>query len=208
MATSYPVLFNVERPEKFERPQVALRVLVIIILSLLAGALGWIFGLAYLAFPVIAAIFISQRGSEKYLQDDAPRVIGWLRWVLALYSYLWLLTEKFPTEAPETIVKFEVQTGGSPTVGSALLRLILAIPSAFVLALLSIVGAIIWIIAVIMVLIQETYPEGMYNFQLGIMRWQARLFAYIASLVDPYPPFALDTGPEATGAAAAPAPQA
>lgn len=208
MATNYPVLFNVERPEKFERPQVVLRILVIIILSVLAGALGWIFGLVYLGFPVIAAIFISQKGGEKYLQDDAPKVIGWLRWVLALYSYLWLLTEKFPTAAPETIVKYEVQTGGTPTVGSALLRLILAIPSAFVLALLSIVGAIIWIIAVIMVLIQETYPEGMYNFQLGIMRWQARLLAYIASLVDPYPPFALDTGPEAPGGATAPAPQA
>ena len=30
----------------------------------------------------------------------------------------------------------------------------------------------------------------------GVLRWQARLYAYLAGLVDAYPPFALDTGPE------------
>jgi hypothetical protein len=45
---------------------------------------------------------------------------------------------------------------------------------------------------------QEQYSEGLYNFQLGIMRWQGRLLAYLASLVDPYPPFALDQGPQTT----------
>jgi hypothetical protein len=203
--SDYPVLFNVQRPEKFERPQVFLRILVLIILSILGGALGWILGLVYLAFPVLAAIYISQKGAEKYLQEDGPKMVGWLRWVLALYSYLALLTDRFPTESPESLVTFEVRTGGSPTVGSALLRLILAIPSALVLGLLSIIGAVILVIAAIMVLIQETYPDGMYNFQLGLMRWEARLLAYIASLVDPYPPFALDTGPQAAGGAAAPA---
>ncbi len=65
-----------------------------------------------------------------------------------------------------------------------------------VLGLLGIVSAVIWLIAAVMVLIQENYPDGLYNFQRGVLRWEARLLGYHASLVDQYPPFALDTGPE------------
>ena len=196
MATSYPVTFDVARPEKFERPQVFLRILVAVILSILGGALGWIFGLVYLVLPVVAAIFVSQKGGEKYLSEDGPRVTGWLRWIVAFYAYLGILTDRFPIEKPEEIVRFEVQTSGTPTVGSALLRLIYSIPSAFVLSILSIVSAVIWLIAAVMVLVQENCPEGLYNFQRGILRWEARLMGYHASLVEQYPPFALDTEPE------------
>ena len=201
MATEYPVTFDIARPEKFERPHVVIRILVVVILSILAGAIGWIVGLVYLVFPVLAAIFVSQKGPEKYLEEDGPRLTGWLRWILALYAYLGILTDRFPTEKPEEIIRFEVKTGGAPTVGSALLRLIYSIPSAFVLALLSIVSAIILLIAAIMVLIQENYPDGLYNFQRGVLRWEARLLGYHASLVDQYPPFALDSGPEPAPAA-------
>ena len=199
--TNYPATFDIARPEKFQRPHLVIRVLVAVILSLLAGAIGWILGLVYLAFPVIAAIFVSQKGPEKFLQEDGPRMTGWLRWVLALYSYLAILTDRFPSEKPEEIVRFEVQTGGSPTVGSALLRLIYSIPSAFVLGLLGIVSAVIWLIAAVMILVQENYADGLYDFQRGVLRWEARLLAYHSSLVDQYPPFALDTGPEASPAA-------
>ncbi len=195
MATDYPVTFDVARPEKFERPQMVIRIIVVLIVAFI-GFIGWFFGLVYLAFPIMAAIFISQKGPEKFLQDDGPRMTGWLRWILALYAYFFILTDRFPTESPESVIRFEVRTGGTPTVGSALLRIILAIPSAFVLGLLGIVGGIILIIAAIMVLVQENYPEGLWGFQLGLMRWQARLLAYVSSLVEPYPPFALDTGPE------------
>ena len=54
MATAYPVNFDVTRPEKFERPHVFLRLLVVIILATLGGAVTWILGLVYLVFPVLA----------------------------------------------------------------------------------------------------------------------------------------------------------
>jgi hypothetical protein len=34
----------------------------------------------------------------------------------------------------------------------------------------------------------------MWRFLLGIVRWEACLLAYLASLVDRYPPFSLETG--------------
>ena len=109
MAPTYPVTFDVDRPEKFERPHVFLRMLVAMILSILGGAVGWIFGLVYLALPVVAAIFISQKGGEQYLEEDGPRVTGWLRWIVAFYAYLGILTDRFPSEKPEEIVRFEVK---------------------------------------------------------------------------------------------------
>ena len=57
-----------------------------------------------------------------------------------------------------------------------------------------------------MVLIQESYPEGLYDFQCGVVRWQARLLVYHASLVDGYPPFAFDMGPRVAVEPGAPAP--
>lgn len=195
MAAEYPVVFNTTKPDKFDRVQLALRLVVVIVLAVVQ-VLSIVLSAVYLIFPVIAAIFISNKGPEKYLSDDGPRVTGWLRWLLAAYSYVALLSDRFPTEKPEEHITYDVTPGGSPTVGSALLRIIFAIPSALVLALLSIVAGILWIIAAIMVLIQEDYPDGIYNFNLGVMRWEARLLAYLASLVDPYPPFALDTGPQ------------
>lgn len=194
MATDYPVTFNVPRPAKFERTQVALRIGVILLLSILAGAVGWVFGAFYLAVPVLAAVFISQDGAEAYFKDTKMPMI--LRWYLALYSYLALLIDRFPTDEPENVISFEFRPTGTPTVGSALLRLILSIPSAFVLAILGLVGFVVWIIAVISVIIHEDYSDGLYDFQLGIMRWHARLLGYHASLVDEYPPFAVDTGSE------------
>ena len=202
--TDYPVMFNIHKPEKFDRVQLALRLLILVILSLVE----WVLAIIYLAIAGVAAIFISTKGGERFLNEDGPRMKRWLHWLLAIFSYVALLTDRFPTEKPEGSVTYEITMGGEPTVGSALLRLIFSIPSAFVLALLGIIGAIIWFIAAVMVLIMEDYPEGLYNFNLGVMRWEARLLAYHSSLVDTYPPFSLDTGQEGAGAApAVPSPE-
>jgi len=196
MVADYPVSFGVARPEKFERPQLFLRIIVYFFLSFISG-------LAYFGLPIIAAIWISQKGPQKFLEEDGPRVKGWLRWLTGLYAYLYILTDKFPSETGDDQVQFDVQVGGSPSVGSALLRLIYSIPSAIVLGVLSWVGAVIWIIAAVQVLMNETYSPGLFDFQCGVVRWNARLLAYHASLVDPYPPFAFDTGPQAAPASTA-----
>jgi hypothetical protein len=78
-------------------------------------------------------------------------------------------------------------------VGSALLRILYAIPSLIVLALLGIAGAIVWVVSLVLILVSETYPESFWRFLHGLVGWEARLLAYLASLVDAYPPFSLET---------------
>ncbi len=193
---AYPVTFDVTRPDKFDRAQIFLRLLVVVIVAI-ADAFIW---LIYLVPPVVAAVLISNKGGEKFLAEDGPRVKRWLHWFLAVDAYVRLLTDRFPTEAPEELVRYDVRTTGNPTVGSALLRIIYSIPSGLVLVLLGIAAAITAIVAAGFVLVQETYPGALYDFHRAYVRWVARLFAYHSSLVAEYPPFAIDTGPEPSAA--------
>ena len=194
MAGSYPVSFDVERPQKFERAHVFLRLALLILVSMIGSSIG-VFTIVYLVFPIVAAIFVAQKGGQRYLDETGPQVTGAIRWVVAILAYLLVLTDRLPGGGAQT-VRFEIERSGSPTVGSALLRIIYAIPSAIVLAILGIVSGIIWIIGSIWILFKETYPEGLWKFQRGVLRWEARLLGYLASLVKPYPPFSLDTGSE------------
>lgn len=133
-------VFDVGYPQRFDRVQVVLRV-VIIWLAALIGIPFWL--ILYLGFPVLAAVLISQKDGARYLTDDGPRVSGWLRTVVAVIAYLWILTDRLPGSS-EPAVRFEVEPSGTPTAGSALLRILTVIPSAFILALLMFVSTIIF----------------------------------------------------------------
>jgi hypothetical protein len=168
-------------------------------LLVVIGWLGHPVGLLWLGLPLAAAILVSQKGGQRYLDEDGPTITRVLRWIVAVVAYLALLTDRLPG-AGEQPVRFEVDRSGSPTTGSALLRILYAIPSLIVFAILAFVGAIVWVIAAIFVLVHERYPESLWRFLLGLVRWEACLLAYLSSLVDRYPPFALETASMAPAA--------
>lgn len=183
------VTLDLERPLAFQRTHVFLRLALMVVV----GWIGHPLGLFWLGLPVVAAILVSEKGGQRYLDEDAPTVARGLNWVLDVVAYLALLTDRLPGQR-EHPARFRVDRSGSPTVGSALLRILFAIPSLIVLVILTFVGAFVWLIAVVFVLVEETYPGSLWRFLLGLVRWEAWLLAYLASLVDHYPPFALETG--------------
>ena len=186
---SQPVSLDLERPVTFERVHVFLRLTLLIVIGWIAHPIG----LLWLGLPVVAAILVSHSGGQRYLDEHGPTAIRVLGWILAVVAYLALLTDRLPRRGDEP-VRFQVERSGMPTVGSALLRILAAIPSIIVLALLVYVGAIVWVIAAVLVLVDGSYPHSLWRFLLGIVRWEASLLAYLASLVDRYPPFTLETG--------------
>ncbi len=186
---AFPVTLDVERPPAFQRAHVFLRVALLVVI----GWIGHPIGLLWLGLPVVAAILVSQKGGQRYLDEDGPTATRVLNWILDLVAYLALLTDQLPGRGGPP-VRFQADRSGSPTVGSALLRILYAIPSLIVLAILTFVGAIVWVTAVVLVLVNEKYPDSLWRFLLGLVRWEACLLAYLASLVDSYPPFALETG--------------
>jgi len=206
---SYPVSFSVTRPERYSRAQLGLRVVLFLLIGVLGFSLGALFLALYLALPAFAAIALSGDRSGlgdlgdlggRSVERDASPIARLLRWIMAMYAYFALLTDRFPISEPERDVHLEIRQGGVPTVSSALLRIIYGIPSLVVLALLLCVAAVAWLVAFVLVLAGQHYGRGLFAFQSGVLRWMARLLAYEASLVDEYPPFSLAEAPRAATA--------
>jgi hypothetical protein len=200
---SYAVTFNIKKQSSYDRVQVAIRVVILIILSII-GAVGWLSGLLWLGIPVLAAIMISQKGAATYLAESEENMVRWLRYVTAFYAYIGMLTDKLPNEDPHQTLQFDVRPSGEPTVGGVLLRIITVIPHMIVLGLLGIVALVLLVVAAVMILISESYPEGIFTFLRGYLRWEVRVYVYLAGLTQEYPPFAFDTGEESPAAPALP----
>jgi hypothetical protein len=187
--TTYPVQLEVTSPAKFERIQLLVRIVLAVVLGWLGITVGWIATLLFFALPIIAAVVISSRGSELYLTTSTNKIWSALTWLLSFAAYMLLLTDDIPLDNKR--VHTELHVTGRPSVGSALARIVMSIPSAFVLFLLGFVSSILWLVALITILVNRTVPRSIESFQNGYLRWAARLAAYHASLVEEYPPFSL-----------------
>jgi len=179
--------------------------LLILVLYFLLNS---VVGIAWWALPVFGAILISQKGPQRYLEEAEKGPVTWIRLILGFYTYASLLSDKLPLENPAEVVDFKVQPTGSPSAGQALLRIILAIPHFIVLGILGFIGAFVWFFTMITILMNGTYPDWGFNYLRGYLRWYARVLAYLASLVDEYPPFAFSNGDSAAPAPAATTPPA
>jgi hypothetical protein len=74
------------------------------------------------------------------------------------------------------------------------LKWLLVIPHLIVLYALNIVWEVLSLIAFFAILFTKQYPEGLFNFNAGIMRWQANVYIYMDLIRDEYPPFSFDSG--------------
>jgi hypothetical protein len=123
--SAYPVTFDVDRPSKMSRAHVFLRILILILASWIIGNGGWV-GLLYLGFPAAAAILIAQKSGKRYLTENGDRVTSVVAFIVGALAYLAILTDELPGAGRQP-VRLAVLRSGSPTVGSALLRILKAI---------------------------------------------------------------------------------
>ena len=72
------------------------------------------------------------------------------------------------------------------------IREILLIPHLIILYFLQIVANIVYFIACFAILFTGRYPQGLLNFYVGYMRWNANMTGYLVSAYDKYPPFSMD----------------
>lgn len=181
---THPVQFRVE-PSRMHRAQVAVRLVVLAAL----GAVGCssLYWALYLALPAFAALLVSRDGKQRFLGEDASAVLRGLRWFASAYAYLWLLTDAMPTTDADRPVELKVSVCGQPTVVSALCRLGASVPAVLVLAIVSAIAILLWIVGAMMVVATEHMPAWIADFIAMKLRYQFRLVAYHMSIVDAYP---------------------
>ena len=114
----------------------------------------------------------------------------YLRWRVRAAAYLSLLTDDYPPfgDAPYPAQLQLVEPGARQRLTVAF-RIVLAIPHLIAVACLGLVWCFTTFIAWLSILFTGQYPEPLYHFGVGMLRWTARVEAYVLLLVDDYPPF-------------------
>jgi hypothetical protein len=205
----YPVHYAAEKPVRFTRLQLALRVVAFLVIGMVGLSLSLVLAIAYLALPAFAAARLAgQPDGSAYLSEDGPRVRRMLSWLSAVFAWLGLVTDRIPQRDPHEAVRLSIDPDArgatEPTASSALWRILAGLPSAIVLALLYFVGAFVWLWSAIRILLSEEVGDAAHAYLTGVQRWTMRLLSYQASLVDTYPPYGFEDEPPrpATEAAA------
>jgi hypothetical protein len=202
----YPVSFEVQ-PQATERNRVtvAFRFILAIPHMLLVGGPGFGIGVgvgvggdrtgvlgmvaAVAAFINWFIIVFTGRANEGLLSLQQY----YLRWRARALAYEALLRDEYPPfgdgDYPVSADFPAVSEGRNRwTVG---FRFLLVIPQAIVLFFVLIAWVVTAIIGWFAVLFTGRYPDGLWRFGQGVMRWILRVEAYMLLLRDEYPPFSL-----------------
>ncbi len=80
-----------------------------------------------------------------------------------------------------------------PNSGLWLIKWLLAIPHFFILCFLWIGFVVAWVIALFAIVFTSKYPRGLFDYNVGVLRWSWRVgfYSYEVLGTDKYPPFTL-----------------
>ncbi|HEX4745850.1 MAG TPA: DUF4389 domain-containing protein [Gaiellaceae bacterium] len=176
--------------------------------------------LAVLVLTVVAFFAILFTGRyPRGLFDFNVGVFRWT-WRVAFYSYGALGTDRYPPftldDVPDYPARLNIAYPDQLSRGLVLVKWwLLAIPHYIVVGLLlgggsyaasrvddwvwsagfetGLIGVLVFFAGVAL-LFTTRYPQGLFDFVLGLDRWVARVGAYVFLMRDEYPPFRLDQG--------------
>lgn len=118
-------------------------------------------------------------------------VTFYLRWRVRAIAYIALLRDEYPPFGDD---EYPAQLRIDPNPASrnrltVAFRVFLALPHIIVLWLLGFAWGFATLVAWVSILFTGRYPEGLYRFAVGMLRWNTRVEAYLLLLHDEYPPF-------------------
>ena len=201
---SYPLTFSVDYPDRpLNRLSTFFRIFaaipIVIVLLTVSGGSGSsyedstvYFGAGGLLFlpPLLMLLF-----RKKYPVWWASWNRELLRFTNRVHTYVWLMSDQYPSTDEEQWVHLDFPTpnGEELSRGLPLVKWLLAIPHYIVLFFLFIAALFSVIIAWFAILFTGRYPESLFRFVEGVLRWGLRVVAYAFILVtDKYPPFSLE----------------
>lgn len=149
------------------------------------GALGAVAGVcAMIAW--FAIVFGAKHPAELW-----KLAALYLRWRVRAVAYVTLLRDEYPPfgdgDYPAGVTLVTPDDARDRL--SVAIRPLLAVPHFIVLWALGFCWAVATCIAWFSILIYGSYPEPLYRFSCGVLRWGTRVEAYMLLLRDEYPPF-------------------
>jgi hypothetical protein len=126
----------------------------------------------------------------------------WFDWNLALSrftnrvaAYIFVMRDEYPSTDEEQSVHLEFSYPDAERDLNRWLPIVkwfLAIPHYIIMVVLWVLAIMAVFIAWLAILFAGRYPQGLFDFVVGVMRWSNRVSAYAFLLVtDVYPPFRL-----------------
>ena len=190
----YPVRVEIDYPERQIRWKALLRLPLSIPILIFANLLQ-----SGVALAIWAAILVRGR-IPRWLFDFQ---VALNRWQVRAISYFALLTDEYPPFEGEYPVRYEVEYPERPSRWRLVIwKFITSVPHFFVLAILSLTLVVVVPIAWVAILLTGRFPKGLHGYVTGILRWAARVQAYVLSLTDEFPPFSLGQDAGSGGTAA------
>lgn len=200
----YPVILTVDYPDReLNRLTSVFRIFVALPIMAVLGSMGGLVlenddvgttalgGAGLLFIPVLLLIVFRQKYPRWWF--DFNRELT--RFSARVMVYLALLRDEYPSTDEEQSVHLELPY---PDVvrdlnrWAPLYKWFLAIPHWIVLLFLNVAAIVTIVIAWFAILFTGRYPRGLFDFVVGVLRWNNRVIAYALTLVtDEYPPFRL-----------------
>lgn len=185
----YPVRFDVEYPDGLSRLLIFVKWLLAIPHFIILYALSVVLS----AITIIA--FFAILFTTRYPEGLFKIAVGVMRWQANVYAYILLLRDDYPPfswESGQYPLTVEIEYPGTLNRWLPLIKWLLIIPNLIVFLIVAIIAYIFIILAWFAILFTGNFPQGMFNFVVGTMRWSLRLNAYTYLMRDEYPPFSLN----------------
>ena len=198
---TYPVDIAVDYPEKSSRGWAILTIIPIKFIALAPHFIIF-YGLTYASylFFFLGQIVILFKG--KFPESMARLIANTMAWQMRVNAFMYGLCDTYPpfsldgdagaTYALRYSYDYpEKSSRGWAVATMFLIRFLALIPHVIVLLFVLIGAAAVFFVSQIVVLFTGKYPQGMFDFMVGVMRWTARVNAFSYALTDKYPPFGL-----------------
>ena len=189
---AYPVQFSVDYPEGTRNRLTALlRIILAVPVFILALLLELVsISLGLIVIPTVLVIMIKKKYPRWWFDHN----LEVRRFLSRVNAYVALLRDEYPSTDERQAVHLDIEypTSGQLVRFMPLIKWLLATPHYVILIVLFVISVIASVAAWVAILTTGRYPEGMFNFVVGVMRWNNRVNAYVLmQATDRYPPFRL-----------------
>ena len=164
-------------------------------------AIPWVIVLAFYGIAAMFAVFIAWFAlvfTGRYPDGLYDFNAGYLRMATRVNSFMYLMTDEFPSFGGGDDPEYPVRVGIAPPLGmysrvKAGFRLIVGIPVMLLAYLMSLILSVLSFIAWFTIVFTAKFPDSLFDPARAANAYITRSSAYFLLMTEDWPPFTLDS---------------